>query len=660
MTESLRGRRVAIANRAEIAVRIATTCRRLDMIPVLLAGEPDLDGYAARSIGLVEPLGSAGSEMDVARVVAAARRVEADLLHPGYGFLSERAELSAACDDAGICFVGPSSTTLELCGDKLQTRLAAQRAGVPLLPASPPLGDEPTAWHAAAEDVGYPLLVKPAAAGGGRGMRRVVGPAALVDAIAAARREGGESGAGDVVYLERELAEPRHVEVQLAGDGFDAVVLGDRDCSLQRRHQKVVEEAPAPGLSPETRAALHTHAVAVARAVGLRGVATCEFLLGGDGLLAFLEVNPRLQVEHPVTEVVTGLDLVEWQFRLATGEGVRGLRGPAPRGHAIEARVYAEDPAAGFLPSPGRLATVVWPTRPDLRVDAGYALGDTVPTAYDPLIAKFIGHGADRDAAIAALSAGLREVVVAGVTTNVAWLLSALAQPEVAGGRVTTATATRVPLPEPPRAFAIAAAVARALDRPPTADPWMAVGPFRVSGETALLFHGDDWEERAVVWKGPGGWMLRIDGAEGHLRWWRDVADVWTVTFGRVVARAAVIENGGVLDVASGGGRWRFRPGAMPARSAQRASLAGDGRIRAPLPGKVLRVDVAEGDHVVAGASLVTLSAMKIELGCSAPAAGTVGRVRCTPGQLVDAGEVLVEMALDGMAQLGTTEGTAS
>ena len=288
------GKRVAIANRGEIAVRIAATCRRLGATPILLLGSPDLSGYAVRQVGRVELVGEAGAELDVGLVVAATRRAEADFLHPGYGFLSERATLAEACAPAGIQFVGPSAATLRLCGDKLATRAAAERVGVPTLPASPPLGDEPEGWLKAGREVGYPLLVKPAGAGGGRGLRHVAGEAGLAEAVAASRRESAASGAGALVYLERELLAPRHVEVQVAADGERALALGDRDCSVQRRHQKVIEEAPAPHVDEATRMALHEHARRIAAEVGLHGIATCEFLLGADGEVAFLEVNPRI------------------------------------------------------------------------------------------------------------------------------------------------------------------------------------------------------------------------------------------------------------------------------------------------------------------------------------------------------------------------------
>ncbi|MGH2535160.1 MAG: biotin carboxylase N-terminal domain-containing protein [Thermomicrobiales bacterium] len=651
------GQRVAIANRGEIAVRIAATCRRLGAVPILLLGTPDLDGYATRQVGRVELVGEAGSELDVDRVIAAARRADADFLHPGYGFLSERPALADACAATGIRFVGPSSETLRLCGDKLATRAAAARAGVPVLPASPPLGDEPDSWPEAARKVGYPLLVKPAEAGGGRGLRHVADESGLIEAISASRHESASSGAGDLVYLERELVEPRHVEVQVAADGRVAHAIGDRDCSLQRRHQKVIEEAPAPNIDPKTRDAIHDHARRIAHEVGLRGIATCEFLLGADGTLAFLEVNPRIQVEHPVTELVTGLDLVEWQLRIAADQGMPSGAILSPRGHAIEARVYAEDPAADFFPTAGTLSVISWPFGPTIRVDAGYDTGDIVPAVYDAMLAKVAAYGATREAALAALRDALRDTIVAGVPTNLPWLVNLLDDESVATGHATTRTARDVPLTMPDRMSAIFGAVAHTLDRSQQdpSDPWAAIGPFRLSGATGLTFHGDDWEERLSVRQASGGWELVYDDTVTSLRWWCDSTGVWTITAGDEVARLAVIDRGDGVEVGGHGGRWLIRSGARPTADVARRKQASDGRVRAPMPAKILRIHVAAGDRVAAGQPLVTLSAMKMELVCDAPAAGTVASIGCQPDQQVAADDVLISLKIDDQAANGST-----
>lgn len=645
---ALSGRRIAIANRGEIAVRIAATCHRLGAVPIVLLGEPDLDGYAARTIGRVEALGPAGSELDIAQVVATAVRARADLLHPGYGFLSERADLADACAAAGIVFVGPSAATLRLCGDKLATRAAAERAGGPILPASPSLDDDPGEWLAAGQAVGYPLLVKPAGAGGGRGLRRVADEMGLVDAVHTSRRESDAAGAGTRVYLERELVDARHIEVQLAGDGERVLVLGDRDCSLQRRAQKVIEEAPAPHVASGVRATLHEHARRIGEEVGLRGIATCEFLLGADGTLAFLEVNPRIQVEHPVTELVTGIDLVEWQLMIAH-DGLSVIDAPStPRGHAIEARVYAEDPWAGFFPTIGRLETVSWPSRPDVRVDAGYASGDTVPTEYDAMLAKIIAFGPDRSAAIAALRVALRETVVAGVATNLPWLLNLIDTPAVAAGMATTRTAGEIPPMMPDRTPAVLAAIAHTLDHGQSAsDPWSAIGPFRLSGDAALTFHGDDWEDRITLRRRTTEWEIDSGAGPVPLRWWRDAARIWTVGSGDIVARMAVVELVLGLEIVGAGGRWLVRAGTRPTVDSTRRARTSDGRVRAPMPAKVLAIHVSPGDRVTPGQPVVTLSAMKMELVCEAPGAGVVETVGCVVDELVRANAVLVGVRLD-------------
>jgi acetyl/propionyl-CoA carboxylase alpha subunit len=646
---SLQGKRVAIANRGEIAVRIAATCVRLGSIPIALLGEPDRESYAARQIGRVELVGPAGSELDVAAVIAAAKRAGADFLHPGYGFLSERPALSAACRAAGIVFVGPSPATLEMCGDKLATRRAAERAGVPVLPASGLLDDDEEAWSAIGESVGYPLLVKPAEAGGGRGLRRVATPGDLIEGIRASRRESIAAGAGTAVYLERELIDARHVEVQVVADGQATFALGDRDCSLQRRSQKVIEEAPVPGIPSDIRLALHQNACKVAEEVRLTGIATCEFLLGADGTLAFLEVNPRIQVEHPVTELVTGVDLVEWQLRIAAGKAVPIHEPPEPRGHAVEARIYAEDPARSFFPAAGTLATVSWPVRPDTRVDAGYATGDTVPESYDAMLAKIITYGSDRSAATAALRKALTETIVSGLQTNISWLLDLLNDQRVRAARPTTQIAGQIVPSTSDRSLALLAAVAQTLDRSrrETSDPWAAIGPFRASGETALVFHGDDWEERINVRRDGQRWMTSSNGRTVELRWWRNAEGVWTITSGKQTGRFAVIATEQAIDVSGHGGRWLMRAGVRPPEMTRSTRQASDGHVRAPLPGRIQQVHVAPGDHVGRGAALVTLNAMKMEFVCDAPGPGVVASVACHVDEQVAADALLVTLDLE-------------
>ncbi|HEU5424180.1 MAG TPA: biotin carboxylase N-terminal domain-containing protein [Nitrolancea sp.] len=581
-----------------------------------------------------------------AAVVAAAASAGADFLHPGYGFLSERAALARACAAAGIVFVGPSPETLELCGDKIATRQAAARVGVPVPAASPPLGAESEEWPALAAAVGYPLLVKAAGGGGGASLRQVDRPEDLAAAVASSRREAEAAGAGGVLYLERLLPQARHIEVQVAGDGQRAIAIGERECSLQRRHQKVIEEAPAANLPEPDRGRLFAYAVAVAEAVGLRNLATIEFLYGQDGTIAFIEVNPRLQVEHPVTELVSGLDLVALQLDLAAG-GQLPASLPAPRGHAVEARLYAEDPAREFLPSPGPLAVFAPPELPGLRVDAGYQRGDRVPEHYDPLLAKLVGSGATRVEALDRLRDALARTGVAGVATNRAWLLALLDDTRVREGRYDTLTAEEIPAPSPaggPEPLALGALAAAMLDRPPSNDPWDRLGPFRLDGAAELAFHGPGWERVAAVERQDGAWQLAEDGRRASLAWWHGPDGLWTVRLGELAGRRAVARHlDGTIEGAGARGRWLARPGRQAASQGRTARRA-EGTLRAPLPGKVLRVEIAPGERVSEGQPLVILSAMKLEVVLRAPFDGTVRAVHGRPEEQVEAGAVLVEL----------------
>lgn len=646
---------VAIANRGEVAIRIAATCRLRGYQPVLLIAEPDAGGLAARRVGRVEMLGPSTSEMNPDLVVAAAKRAGATFLHPGYGFLSERPALSAACERAGIGFLGPTPDTLAICGDKIETRRIAGQVGVPVMPASPSLSDDPAEWPELAETIGYPLLVKAAGGGGGASLRRADSPAQLVEAVESSRREAEAAGAGSTLYLERLLEHPRHIEVQVAGDGTRSIAIGDRDCSLQRRHQKVIEEAPAPNLPEATRRRLHNYAIAVAEAVKLRSLATVEFLYGSDDTIAFLEVNPRLQVEHPVTEATSGVDLVALQLDIAEGKGLAAAEPmPVPFGHAIECRLYAEDPTNHFLPNPGKIEVLALPFLPRLRVDPSYGAGDRIPASYDPLIAKLISWGEDRPTAIQLLEDGLAQTVVAGVATNRPWLLELLRLHEFAAVHHHTGTTERAAIQAgAPDDVALGALVASALDRPPSDDPWQALGPFRMSGAAEISFHGlqDDWEQVLTVAPGAsdGSWDVRQAVEDGaiprRLSWLKDGHGVWSIRFGDEPGLAAVLARpDGAVEVTSPGGRWFAQSGRRPPEAARQAARS-DGLIRAPLPGKILRVPVEAGQAIEANQPLVIMSAMKIEFVLRAMSSGVVRQVSCQPDQQVDAGDLLVEVA---------------
>ncbi|HYI15606.1 MAG TPA: biotin carboxylase N-terminal domain-containing protein [Thermomicrobiales bacterium] len=615
---------LAIANRGEIAIRIARTARRLGWQPVVLLGAPDIRSYAAREVGSYELVGPAGSELDPALVVAAALRAGATALHPGYGFLSERPDLSQACIDAGITFIGPSPETLALCGDKIATRHAAERAGVPTLPASEPLTlQDEAAWADAADRIGYPLIAKVTSGGGGRGLRVAQSASATDEAIRSALREAGASAAGTTLYLERFVEGARHVEVQVAGDGTGAVALGDRDCSIQRRHQKVVEEAPAFGLSDALRRDLHAYAVAMAREVSLLGVGTVEFLLSRDSELFFIEINPRLQVEHTVTEEVTGLDLVEVQLRLA--EGGSPPEPKAPRGHAIQARLYAEDPLHGFAPSPGEIRLLEWPRLPGLRVDAGYQSGDVVPTFYDAMVGKLIVHAPDRTAAIARMADACDELLIGGIATNRAWLRELMRLDAFQNAQHTLATAESVEVVREPTDSL--ARLATAL-LPDGADgtAWSSSGPFRVVAPATLALHdpGGAWDARVRYVRERSDWQPSVNGGT-------NAADETT---------SVIIDTDDGYEVSDASGRWLVRIGPIPRQHADAETT--DGALRAPMPGTVVAVNVAAGQAVSAGEVLAVMTAMKMEMTLAAPFDGVVASVGCAVGDLVSSRQVLV------------------
>ena len=433
-------RRVMVANRGEIAARVIRTCQRMGIQTVLAASDADRDSLPARLADAtvrIGPAAAAASYLNIAAVVNAAVAAGVDAIHPGYGFLSENPRLARACDAAGIVFIGPSAEVLEAAGDKLAAREHAVAAGLPVLPGGPADGADDAALAAG---IGFPVLVKAAGGGGGRGLRVVRDPGSLARAIAVGSAEA-EAAFGDArVYLERYVPVARHVEVQLLGDGETVIHLGDRDCSVQRRYQKIIEEAPAPGLDQRVREALRAAAVALGRQLKYQGLGTVEFLVDSDaGAFYFLEVNARIQVEHPVTEEVTGLDLVAEQIAVAEGRGVRPRQDDIRlSGHAIECRINAEDPADGFLPSPGTVTGAVFPAGAGIRVDTHVQAGSAVPAQYDSLLAKLVAFGADRGEALARLRGALRRCEIGGVATNVAMLAELTADEEFAAGGTDT------------------------------------------------------------------------------------------------------------------------------------------------------------------------------------------------------------------------------
>ncbi len=634
-----------VANRGEIAVRVFRSARRLGLRCVAVYSEVDADApfvHMADQAVLLGPAPASESYLRAERIVDAARRVRADLVHPGFGFLSEDPAFGQAVEDAGFAFVGPPPHVLRAMGGKDEAKRIATEAGVPVLPGYAGADQDDAALEAAAREIGFPVIVKPAAGGGGKGMAVVREPSELAGALASARRVA-KSAFGDArLILERYLAAPRHVEVQVLADTRGNVIhLGERDCSLQRRHQKILEETPSPAVDDELRERLCSSAVALARHVGYRNAGTCEFLLDGDGTVGFIEMNARLQVEHPVTEMVTGLDLVELQLRVAMGEELP-LRQEdvVRRGHAVEVRLYAEDPDEGFLPQSGRLLHLRWPD--GTRVDSGVEEGSEVSTYYDPMLAKLIVSGPDRSTALTSLSEALEETEVLGLRTNAPFLRAVAADPVVTGGQVTTTwlesayqdwRSTGEGIPEEAVALAAAAEadhVQRAASGP---DPWSTGGPWRLLGtRTTRVVLQPAGEEQAVEVDGTGPYRVGDHVLERCLE-----HHAWTLDG----EPAAAAKGGDAWHV-----WWRGLPYEIPLGLRPRVvdAESGPAHLGAPMPGTVIAVRVAPGERVTRGQPLVVVEAMKMELEVKATADGVVSAVRCAPGDQVDRGQVLVDV----------------
>ena len=610
-------RSILIANRGEIACRIVRTCRRLGIRTVAVYSDVDRD---ALHVERADQAVRIENYLNPSSIIDAARTTGAEAVHPGYGFLSENPEFAEACADAGIAFVGPSAATMRALGDKDAAKDTAALAGVPVVPGFHGAQDL-AAFRAAAGRIGYPLLVKPVAGGGGKGMHAVSGPDELQEKIAIARREARSSFGDDRLLLEKQIERPRHVEVQVFGDTAGNLVhMFARDCSMQRRHQKVIEEAPVQN------AALFDAALAAARAVNYVNAGTLEFLIAPDGKFYFLEANTRLQVEHPVTEMITGLDLVEWQLRVAAGEKLP-LRQNDIRatGHAIEARIYAEDPTRDFMPSPGRITHLRFAA--NVRVDTGVRAGDTIPFDYDPMIAKLIVHGKDRREAVARLADALAQTRIAGVATNVEFLASTASHPAFVAGHVDTDFVAReMGKLIPPPSMATAAEL-------------------HVAARRVLADQAEAARDAAARSREPFSPWARTDGWQLNDAPYREVALAdgdRTVKLSGPLAAAGDVEAvraGDTITVFSPGRRRDLKlwnPFAAAAAHGLTPTLT------APMPGVITAIHVAAGDTVAAGAPLLALEAMKVEHTLRAPAAGRVDAVNCKVGDRVSEGVELV------------------
>ena len=652
---------VLVANRGEIAVRVIRTLNALGIRSVAVYSDADADAPHVRladeavRIGLAAP---GESYLSIERVIAAARSAGAQAIHPGYGFLSENPAFARACAGAGIVFVGPSPEAMELLGNKVSAKLAAEAAGVPVLPGlqRPGLTDDEILEFATEPDR-FPMMVKAAAGGGGRGMRIVATAGELPAALAAARREALAGFGDDGLLVERYVERARHIEVQLLADAHGTVLhLGERECSLQRRHQKVLEESPSPVVSPELRERLGAAAAELARHAGYVGAGTAEFLVPADDLegFAFLEVNARLQVEHPVTEEVTGLDLVELQLRVAAGEPLT-LRQEdiALRGHSIEVRVCAEDAATGFLPATGRIVAYREPCGAGVRVDSGVRLGSEVGASYDSLLLKVIATGRDREEALERLARALRDLRVLGVTTNIGFLARLAAAPEVRAGDLDTGLLERgivdpLPAAQEVREAAIAAAAVETLDlvRPgASSDPWDSLPGFRVTGNEGVEWRLEPAGGKDVV-------AVRVFGEAGDARVLigADELRMSAADAGDGRVRVELDGRARMWDHAVlGADRWvAAGPDAFSHRLAELvvegAAAGAEGALEAPMPGSVLSVRVAAGDDVRAGEVLVVVESMKMELTLTAPRDARVLEVRVAEGDQVTQGQTLVEL----------------
>ncbi len=648
-------RKVLIANRGEIAVRIIRTCRALGIRTVAVYSEADrqaLHTLEADEAVLIGPPPPQESYLNIRAILEAARRTGAEAVHPGYGLLAENPGLAQACQEAGIVFVGPSPQAMRAMADKAAARRLASSLGIPVIPGYDDHLQRDEDLLRAAQELGFPIMVKAAAGGGGRGMRLVGRLEELPQVLESARREAQGAFGDGRLLLERAIAGARHIEVQIAADAHGhAIHLGERDCSLQRRHQKVMEEAPSPSVDEGLRHRLGEAATAIARAIGYHNLGTVEFLVDSQGRFYFLEMNTRLQVEHGVTEMVTGLDLVAMQLRIAAGE-------PLPlrqedvriRGHAIECRIYAEDPLRGFLPRSGRINVFRPPPGENIRHDVGVYEGAEVPPYYDPLLAKVLTWGSDRQQALMRMAWALAHYRLDGVQSNLAFLQAMLHHPAVQKGAVTVDMVEGLDLPSllaPPAEALMALLAALATGALGFRDPWLALGPWRVGGRVPLFVEHQGEGLALEAQRGWGGWWELALGTRklrARLSSPRPGQVVVEGEGGTYTAQVEALGRG--LWVTMGHRSFLFHwpdPARRAATAGPRDRLGYD--LRAPLNGTVIRVMAREGDVVQAHQVMVIIEAMKMEHNVEAPVSGRVWRVHCREGQQVEEGQVLVELA---------------
>ena len=660
-------KKILIANRGEIACRVIKTARSMGVATVAVYSEADANARHVRMADeavLIGPAAARESYLVAERILEVAKKTGAEAIHPGYGFLSENEDFALACEKAGIVFVGPPASAIRAMGLKSASKALMEKAEVPLTPGYHGDNQDPTFLASQADGIGYPVLIKASAGGGGKGMRRVDAAADFAAALESCKREARNAFGDDDVLVEKYILKPRHIEIQVFGDMHgNCVHLFERDCSVQRRHQKVLEEAPAPGMTPERRAAMGQAAVDAAKAVGYVGAGTVEFIATQDGSFYFMEMNTRLQVEHPVTEMITGLDLVEWQLRVASGE-------PLPlkqeqlkiNGHAMEARIYAEDPDRGFLPSTGRLVHLSPPRETDhVRVDTGVEQGDEITPHYDPMIAKLIVWGADRRQALARMRQALAQYQIVGVSNNVDFLARLVAVPSFSNAQLDTGLIEREqvllfpPAGNVPADVWMLASLAELLREQRLAhkeaglsadphSPWRALDGWRLNGRAGrrrLVFRLGQVVQEVGTEIVPGGHWVGVGTQQVIARGSPGADSELQVHLGERRLRAVVIADGERRHVFFEGRSW-------PLSLVDTLHAGGEGEeleggLRAPMPGKVIALAVKPGTMVEKGAPLLVLEAMKMEHTISAPRKGVVKAFRFAPGDQVSDGADLLD-----------------
>jgi geranyl-CoA carboxylase alpha subunit len=644
--------KILIANRGEIALRVMRTARRLGYGVVAVYSDADRDALHVREADQAVRIGEAlpaQSYLRIDAIIAAAKASGAGAVHPGYGFLAENEDFAQSCRDAGLVFIGPSPEAIRAMGNKAGAKDIMQKAGVPCVPGYQGADQSDAVMLAEAKKIGFPVMIKAVAGGGGRGMRLVADAAAFPDALRSARSEAQGAFGDPTVILERAIVNPRHIEIQVFGDRHgNAIHLGERDCSVQRRHQKLIEEAPSPKVTPELRARMGAVAVAAVKSIGYEGAGTLEFLLDPSGEFYFMEMNTRLQVEHPVTEAVTGLDLVELQLRIAAGEPL-GLKQEDVKfsGHAIEVRLCSEDAGHDFMPQSGTMA--LWQMPDGVRVEHALQSGSEIPPLYDSMIAKIISHGADRSEARGRLICGLEQAVAFGVTTNQGFLISCLRHPGFAAGEATTAFIGNhreellAPRADEKAEAALAALLLYVTN--PHAPQWRGGRSLAATFPLTMridLGHGA--QEVDIVRGRDGGYIAAVDG--GELRFEIDELGPDTIRFRTdgMMESARFLRDGDRLYILHRGSTTAVRDLTLAA-PVSAAAAGGDGKVRAAMNGRVVAVLVKPGEQVALGQPVMTLEAMKMEHVHTAGVAGTVSSIDVAEGEQVTTGKIVVEIA---------------